>query len=188
MRKEEGLSDNALIAFESPIVDAGGGVDTYYDVSADEVVKSEVVVGKDGLTTPSSASTGGTAKPRGELAEKVNTIVIRGGEVVAYAEVFFGRLPYGPWAELFNLRVLGTPVEAELYRLFAKYMEAEDLLYVEYLDDGKTARQLATGVPPGESRMRRLLESCGFRVVRDWYRWRAPPSSGPLGYLSLSLR
>ncbi|ACB39374.1 DUF1122 family protein [Pyrobaculum neutrophilum] len=107
---------------------------------------------------------------RGRFAEEVNAVVMRGGEVVAYAKIFFGRPPYyGPWAELFNLRVLGTPVEAELYRLFARYMEAGDLLYVEYLDDRETARQLAAGVPPAETRMGRHLESCGFRVVRDWY-------------------
>lgn len=47
--REEGLSDNSLIMFESlSIVDARGGVNTYYDVFTDEVVKSEVVVGEDG--------------------------------------------------------------------------------------------------------------------------------------------
>ncbi|ABL88441.1 hypothetical protein Pisl_1277 [Pyrobaculum islandicum DSM 4184] len=49
LKREEGLSDDSLIMFESlSIVNARGGVNTYYDVFTDEVVKSEVVVGEDG--------------------------------------------------------------------------------------------------------------------------------------------
>ncbi|CCC81092.1 DUF1122 family protein [Thermoproteus tenax] len=107
---------------------------------------------------------------RGRLAEEIYLEIWRGGRLVAHAVLFLGRPPYySPWAELFNIKVLNTDLERELYCLFGRYMEKGDLLYVEYVDDRQTYAELQRGTPPEETRLGRLLSQCGFRVLRDMY-------------------
>ena len=48
-------------------------------------------------------------------------------------------------------------------------MEPGDVLYLEYVGDKETLAQLQRGTPPGETRLGKLLEQCGFKIVKDWY-------------------
>jgi len=108
---------------------------------------------------------------RGRYPEEVDFLIYRGGEALCVVKVFKGRPPYySPWAEVFNISQ-GASAEDLRHVLCVLYrhMEPGDVLYLEYVGDRETLAQLQRGIPPGETRLGKLLEQCGFKIVKDWY-------------------
>ncbi|MFN3805216.1 MAG: DUF1122 family protein [Pyrobaculum sp.] len=108
---------------------------------------------------------------RGRFVEEWNVELYLSGAYMCAVKLFLGRPPYyRPWAEVFNLAPLvETPWEKRLYCMLYRLLEPGEVAYVEYVDDAETYAALRGGTPPAETRLGRLLEGCGFRVVRDLY-------------------
>ncbi|ABP49908.1 MULTISPECIES: DUF1122 family protein [Pyrobaculum] len=109
---------------------------------------------------------------RGRFKEELNAELFLGSDLLCCVKLFLGRPPYyTPWAEVFhfNPAYLETEWERHVYCVLSRYMEPGDVLYAEYVEDRETFAALQRGAAPGETRLGKLLEQCGFKVVRDWY-------------------
>ena len=89
----------------------------------------------------------------------------------AKALVFPGRPPfYRPWIELFDIDSSIYPVvEDTILDAAAAVLPPGSPLYVEYLWDAATARELEQGVHPALTRLGLRLLARGFTWFKDWY-------------------
>jgi len=99
--------------------------------------------------------------------------VLYQGRHLAYVRVFEGRPPYyRGWVEVYGVdwRLAGTRgLEKALLQAITASMEPGETLFVEYVGDKETEKELERGVPPWETRLGRLLVSQGFTGLEDMY-------------------
>lgn len=118
----------------------------------------------------------------GRFAEEENTsIMVAGGggeSRLMYLKLFHGRGSYyKPWVELYaidwnplpGLRYAGSVLEEKLLSTIARSLPPGGKIYVEYLGDSETERQLQRGYPEQTSRLGYILFTLGFTWLKDWY-------------------
>ena len=123
---------------------------------------------------------------RGRFPEEVNitlTLEPKGSRLfLANLKVFCGRPPfYRPWVELYNiereLRVgreevlvfAGSTLEDTVITLLSSHIGPAQPLFVEYIYDPETTRELDYGVPVAATRLGELLLRKGFTWFKLWY-------------------
>lgn len=110
-------------------------------------------------------------KPR--IREMHDFEVLYQGRHLAYIRVFEGRPPYyRGWVEVYGVdwglaRTRG--LERALLQALASVMEPGETLFIEYVGDRETERELEKGTPPEATRLGRLLLSHGFAGLEDMY-------------------
>ncbi len=82
--------------------------------------------------------------------------------------LFPGRGYYRSWVEVYSVspEFFGTKLEGALLDLLS---EVTDRIFIEYVEDKETVRDLSAGVPPQLSRIGFELAKRGFSWQRDWY-------------------
>ncbi len=122
---------------------------------------------------------------RGRFKEEVNLDLYlkreREESFLLYAKIFYGRKPYyKPWVEIFGINdkpVIGEYVikyfeskyEDSILSFFSKHIEAGGRIFIEYLKDYETWKQLEVGVPPPATRLGFKLFKLGYTWFKDWY-------------------
>lgn len=117
----------------------------------------------------------------GPLAEQKSLSVAVDGQRLLDILVFTGRKPHWrAWVELYAIRpailiggrevpFFGGPLEEALLQAVAEHLGPGERIFVEYVGDSQTLRELHQGVPPVLSRLGFLLFRLGFTWFRDWY-------------------
>ena len=102
-------------------------------------------------------------------------------EHLMYVKVFLGRKPYyWPWIELFSINnelVLGdkrlnffdSELEDSFLKFVSSFLPAGSHIFIEYIEDEETMRELTKGVPPPLTRLGFKLLNLGFTWFKDWY-------------------
>ncbi len=122
---------------------------------------------------------------RGRFIEEVNLDIYLRAEgsegFLLYIKVFYGRKPYyKPWVEFFGIneslevgtRVInyyGSIYEDYLLSFFSRFIGPGEKIFVEYVDDAETRKQLEIGIPPAVTRLGYKLFRLGYTWFKDWY-------------------
>ncbi|MEN3033833.1 MAG: DUF1122 family protein [Aquificaceae bacterium] len=104
---------------------------------------------------------------KGRFIEEEN-FSLSGNDCSLGLKVFYGRGKYlKPWAEIFNIKgkFFGFGIESSLYRSLLSF----SWIFVEYILDRETTFELDRGKKPEETRLGKVLLSCGYRSLKDWY-------------------
>ena len=92
------------------------------------------------------------------------------GRHVAYIRVFAGRPPhYRGWIEIYAINQAHRDTVEKLVKAAAEALEPGETLYIEYLWDNETTKQLEHATPPEETPLGRLLAATGFTGIEDMY-------------------
>jgi len=121
---------------------------------------------------------------RGRFAEEValDICLEAGGEVdrLCFVKVFYGRGFYRRWVEVFNVmssaraggfsvRFYESEVEDWILDAASRWLGPGEVLYVEYVGDDETRKQLERGYPVPASRLGFKMLVRGFTWFKDWY-------------------
>jgi len=108
-----------------------------------------------------------------------------------FVKVFLGRQPYyNPWIELFSINnelVLGNKklnfynsiLEDEILKLISMFLPNGSHIFIEYITDEETRRELTRGIPPHLTRLGFKLFNLGFTWFKDWYFPEGQNEGGP---------
>ncbi len=120
----------------------------------------------------------------GRFAEEENLkVVIAEGNISQYLlsmKVFWGRPPYyRPWVELFSIKkqlnlgalgsFFGSTLEKDLITELANDLPQGSSLFVEYVNDTLTTKEIVAGVPSPFTRLGYLMLCSGLTWFKDWY-------------------
>jgi len=121
---------------------------------------------------------------RGRFPEKTNIDIhfyTDNSDVhILYLKIFRGRNPYyRPWIEIFGINVelqigrnksyFDSPIEDLLLNMVASTLSGGESLFVEYVSDDMTRKELELGVPEHATRLGLKLLMLGFYWFKDWY-------------------
>ena len=100
--------------------------------------------------------------------ERIVQVFREGGKHLLSLLIFPGRGHYRGWVEVFSVspEFFGSDLEGVFLDLLSNLT---DRLFVEYVEDRETVRELSAGVPPQLSRIGFELAKRGFSWQRDWY-------------------
>jgi hypothetical protein len=112
-------------------------------------------------------------KTGGRFREEVLLEVLKGDRPLLKVLLFPGRSYYRGWLEVFDISpavdrepFFGSELEDRILGILCK---RTDRIFVEYVGDRETVRDLSLGVPPPLSRLGFLIARRGFTWFKDWY-------------------
>jgi len=123
-------------------------------------------------------------KRRGRFVEEIsiNMCVERDGfrRYICFMKVFMGRDLYRRWVEIFNIvndvdlggytvNFYNTKVEQWLMDVVSIWLGPGERIFVEYVNDVETRKQLERGYPIPVTRLGYELLKRGFTWFKDWY-------------------
>lgn len=92
------------------------------------------------------------------------------GSHIAYIRLFTGRPPhYRGWIEIYAINPSHKTAVELLVKAAAEALEPGETLYIEYLWDKETTRQLERATPPEDTPLGRLLAATGLTSIADMY-------------------
>ena len=109
-------------------------------------------------------------KPK--IREMYDIEVLHKGQHLAYIRLFEGRPPYyRGWVEVYgvNWDLAKGGLEERLVYAASRILEQGETLFLEYVGDEETEKQLERGTPPEDTRLGRVLLSHGFSNITDMY-------------------
>uniref|UniRef100_A0A7C5UYF1 DUF1122 domain-containing protein n=1 Tax=Ignisphaera aggregans TaxID=334771 RepID=A0A7C5UYF1_9CREN len=121
---------------------------------------------------------------RGRFAEEVAIDMCieidKRSAVILYMKIFTGREPYyRKWIEIFNImnikldeievKFYETPYESWLLDKSSQFLQGGEKLFVEYIGDFETSKQLERGYPIVASRLGYEMFLRGFTWFKNWY-------------------
>ncbi len=122
---------------------------------------------KEGVRAGDIIAVGKEGKGRFEEERLVHVFTEKGKHLLSLL-IFLGRGHYRSWAEVYSVssEFFGSELEGVFFDLLSNLA---DRLFVEYVGDRETVRELSAGVPPQLSRLGFELAKRGFSWQRDWY-------------------